>query len=254
MEKLQWFKFSPTDWKMGKIQRLPAETQIRFISLLCLYWNKDCVMSYDDAEVEIDKEHLDLLINKRVIKLYDGSIIIEFLNEQFVEINSTIASKSISGKVGNLKRWHPEVYKKYISGMINLDQALNIAHPSHTDNNPIAEQSQSIADKSREDNNIINPDLSVDWEKLIDQFNDITGKNAIVVNDKTKRQLKARLKEGYTKQNILDAIINCHKDEYHIETGHKYLTLEFISRADKLEKYCSITSATKSKKEKEDKL
>ena len=79
MDKLQWFKFTPTDWIMGKIQRCPEITQARFMRLICLYWNKECVLSYEDAEIEIDKEHLDILISKKIIKIEDNFLLIEFL-------------------------------------------------------------------------------------------------------------------------------------------------------------------------------
>ena len=65
MDKLQWFKFTPSDWMMGKIQRCPEITQARFMRLCCLYWNKECLLSIEDAEIEIDKEHLDILIAKK---------------------------------------------------------------------------------------------------------------------------------------------------------------------------------------------
>lgn len=152
MEKLQWFKFSPTDWMMGRIQRVPAETQIMFIRLMCQYWNKDCIMSLEDAEIEVEKEHLDLLLNKKIVKSDEGNIIIEFLNEQYAEIGAGKEGKSNNGKIGNLKRWHPKVYNQYITGKINLEQALIIANQSHSDSNPIANQSQNIADKIRVDN------------------------------------------------------------------------------------------------------
>jgi len=89
MEKLTWFKFTPSDWVMGKIQRCPEVTQARFIRLCCVYWNKDCVLSYDEADIEVDKEHLDILISKKVIKLEDGFIGIDFRNEQLLEISKT---------------------------------------------------------------------------------------------------------------------------------------------------------------------
>ena len=73
------------------------------------------------------------------------------------------------------------------------------------------------------------------------RFNEITGKQCRVVNTKTKNQLKARLKEGYTKEDIIHAIKTCFKEDYHKETNHKHLTLEFITRADKLDKYVNIT-------------
>ena len=78
---------------------------------------------------------------------------------------------------------------------------------------------------------------SIDFDKLLIAFNQITNKNCRVVNSKTRAQLKARLKDGYTKQNIKDAIINCYNDKFHKENNHKHLTLEFITRPDKLERY-----------------
>ncbi len=96
MEKLTWFKFTPSDWVMGKIQRCPEITQARFIRLCCVYWNKDCVLTYDEADIEVDKEHLDILINKKVIKLESGFIGIEFLNEQLVSIAKTSEKRRIA--------------------------------------------------------------------------------------------------------------------------------------------------------------
>ena len=79
MDKLQWFKFSYADWRMGKIQRCPEITQLKFLNLCCVYWGKECVLSYEDAEIEIDKEHIDLLIKKKIVLITDGFINISFL-------------------------------------------------------------------------------------------------------------------------------------------------------------------------------
>lgn len=166
MDKLQWFKFSPIDWSMGKIQRCPEETQSRFMRLCCLYWNKECILSKVDAEIEIDEEHLESLIKKRVVKVDGLSIRIDFLNEQFTEIKGSAEEKSILGQKGNLKRWKPDLYAKYESGELSLTDALSIANESLPDSNPIDTQSQIIADKtrkekSREDNKDLLPDGSV---------------------------------------------------------------------------------------------
>lgn len=151
MDKLQWFKFTPTDWIMGKIQRCPEITQARFMRLICLYWNKECVLSYEDAEIEIDKEHLDVLINKKIIKHDNDFICIDFLNEQFKEIECSKEDKSTSAKIGNLKRWHRTIYDRFVKNEFNLEQALLLAYQSQHDCDTIAEQSQTIAEKSREE-------------------------------------------------------------------------------------------------------
>lgn len=102
MDKLQWFKFTPTDWIMGKIQRCPEITQARFMRLICLYWNKECVLSYEDAEIEIDKEHLDILISKKIIKNNNELLVIEFLNEQLENISETSQKR----RDAVLQRWN----------------------------------------------------------------------------------------------------------------------------------------------------
>jgi uncharacterized phage protein (TIGR02220 family) len=89
------------------------------------------------------------------------------------------------------------------------------------------------------DNDINNKPTSikVDWSALINQFNLITGKKTKVISPIVKNKILARLKEGYSKQDFLNAIENCYNDKWHKETNHKHLTLEFISRADKLERF-----------------
>jgi len=155
MEKLQWFKFTPSDWMMGKIQRCPDITQARFLRLCCLYWNKECELSKEDAIIEIDKEHFDCLESKKIISCIDNVINISFLDEQFLEIQEVKDGKSKSGLIGNLKRWHPAIYAKFKSKKISLEDAIKesqtVAKQSHTDSTPIADQSQNIADKKRED-------------------------------------------------------------------------------------------------------
>jgi len=101
MDKLQWFKFMPTDWVMGKIQRCPEITQARFIRLICLYWNKECILNYSDAEIEIDKEHLDILIAKKIVKIENDFLIIDFLNEQLYGIAETSKKR----REAVLQRW-----------------------------------------------------------------------------------------------------------------------------------------------------
>jgi hypothetical protein len=155
MEKLQWFKFTPTDWIMGRIQRCPEVTQARFMRLCCLYWNKECKMLIEDAEIEIDIEHLDILISKKIILTDNFYINISFLDEQLFEIEDNVKDKRTSGLIGNLKRWHIDIYNKFMNKEITLEQAIDmsktIAPLSHPDGTPIAPPSQNIADKIREE-------------------------------------------------------------------------------------------------------
>ena len=228
MDKLQWFKFTPTDWIMGKIQRCPEITQARFMRLICLYWNKECLLTYEDAEIEIDKEHLDLLISKKIIKLVDEFISIEFLNDQLVSISETSQKRRESV----LLRW-AKVKQKDTSVLQDDTNVL-----------------QSDTDKSREDKSILTPakaDDVFDFNKYLETLNQKFSRSFKVVNEKTKKQIKARLKEKYTKQDIIDAINNCVVSEFHKGNGYQYCTPEFFSRADILDRWSDITKLKQSK-------
>lgn len=71
---------------------------------------------------------------------------------------------------------------------------------------------------------------------FLEKFNNSLKRNFKILDNKTKSQLNARIKEGFTIEEILLAAQNCSKDQYHIENP-QYLTPEFITRSDKLQKY-----------------
>jgi len=74
---------------------------------------------------------------------------------------------------------------------------------------------------------------SCDFLKL---FNEITGRKFRILDEKAKRQFNARKREGFTESDFSKAIKNCMDDDYHRDNP-KYLTPEFITRSDKLQKY-----------------
>lgn len=78
---------------------------------------------------------------------------------------------------------------------------------------------------------------SIDFTILLDFINTKTGKSYRVISETVKKKFLCRLKEGYSKEDIGNAIVNACKDDYHISTGYKYLTPEFFSRQDKLDKF-----------------
>jgi uncharacterized phage protein (TIGR02220 family) len=90
--------------------------------------------------------------------------------------------------------------------------------------------SNAIKEKEIKEKEIIN-----NYDFIL-RFNELTGKKLRVFDKKSKSQFEARLKEGFTTDDIETAIKNCLKDKFHIE-NRQYLTPEFITRADKLQKY-----------------
>jgi len=92
---------------------------------------------------------------------------------------------------------------------------------------------------------------TIDFKKLLDFINTQTkriGKQRLrVVNQSVKNKYKARLKEGYTSKDIANSIINACKENHHKDSNYKYLTLEFFSRSNTLDKYGFIPEVSKSK-------
>lgn len=81
----------------------------------------------------------------------------------------------------------------------------------------------------------------IDFDALLAYFNKVSGRSCTVVSPKAKKNYAQRIKDGYTKADIKNAIDNAFKDEFQRkENNFKYTTTEFISRAEKFELYASM--------------
>ena len=162
---------------------------------------------------------------------------------------STLEERSINGRKGNLKKYNLDIYIEFEAGKYTLEQAEQLAKHRKA-SLPDSSATKNIANVAVNVNDNVNdilkqPKVVIDWDALLLQFNQLLKRNHKLITDKAKKQLLARLKDGYTKQDIWNAIQNCFDDEYHKETNHKYLTLEFISRPDKMERYAVEVVKTK---------
>ena len=107
MKSLTWFKFSPSDWMMGRISRQSSDVQIAFLRLCCIYWNNECQMSIAHAELETDG-HFPTLLKLNMIETNGESIVIKFLDIQIEEIYSVKERLSLGGKKSAEKRWNKQ--------------------------------------------------------------------------------------------------------------------------------------------------
>lgn len=92
------------------------------------------------------------------------------------------------------------------------------------------------------DNDIYN----IDYQALLDFVNKTFGRNFKVITDKIKKSYKKLLKDGYKKEDILNAIKNCKDNDYHKQNNYQYCTPEFFSRAETIDKYADRTIVTES--------
>lgn len=92
------------------------------------------------------------------------------------------------------------------------------------------------------------PNMNIDFIKLLKFINQKTGRNFRTINQKVKKKYKARLKEGYTNKDIANSILNACNAKNHKENNYTYLTPEFFSRSDILDKYGFDTKQVSSNK------
>jgi ElaB/YqjD/DUF883 family membrane-anchored ribosome-binding protein len=231
MDKLQWFKFTPSDYMMGKIQRCPEVTQARFLRLCCLYWNKESNLSIEDGIIEIDKEHFDILTSKKVIKVSETHVIIDFLDEQLDDIAQTSKGKSRAAKA----RWdkHKADKKEDACAMQNDADAMHV----HTD------AMQNDADKTIQDNTIQEKpqtpkgdDFNIHCERFVKYVGEQTGRKFKTLNDKNKRKLQSTIKQ-YSWEQIRDAVYYATQNKFHKDNNYQYLTPEFFTRPETIDKY-----------------
>jgi hypothetical protein len=222
-KELPYFKFEPNQWENGNIQMLSREDKGLFIDLCSMYWSR---LGDLPKKLAIQKlcagnaTALDSLCDEQIIEVIDGNIYIKFLSEQLDEFDDLSKQNSENAKIGWIKRRE----KKQLS-----------------ERNATALNSQCENDAIREDKIKENKEIDIDFDKLLESYNTLTGKSTRKVTDKAKRQIKARYKDGYTKTDIWNAMLNCSKDKFHKENNYKYFTLEFITREDKLNNFLSLT-------------
>ena len=102
------------------------------------------------------------------------------------------------------------------------------------------------ADSDSDSDSVNDINKNIDYLALLGFINKTFGRRFEVINDKTKRAYKARLKDGYTKEQINDAIKNAAVSKYHKDNNYQYCTPEFYSRAETIDKYSGITIKTES--------
>ena len=185
---------------------------------------------------ENDKHLSEFLVN--VIRYYRGeknyfkSKIVTKYFKTYRKTMDFIIEAKLKGKLGaDIKAENERVRKQTLEGV--LIESLQ----GKSKEERVKSKEESKNEKTEQ----------LDWSKLLNKFNSITGKKSRVVPSNVKKAILARLKEGYTKADIITGIENCYKDSHHQETNHKYLTLEFISRPDKLEKFVNVTPLAQKK-------
>ena len=171
------------------------------------------------------------------ILLEGKSSVYSFIDE--LEANGYLTKKQVRNSDGKLSSVEYVFYETPVNKEFSPCSDLPLTAEPLTVNRPQL-STNIINNLNNKNSSLVLENQQIDFDKLLVFFNTTTGKNVRVINEKTKKQFNARLKEGYTKADIFNAIKNCYNDDFH-KKNPKYLTLEFISRADKLDKYSNYS-------------
>lgn len=77
----------------------------------------------------------------------------------------------------------------------------------------------------------------IDFEGLLELINKTFERDFRVVSSNVKSKYRARLRDGYTKEDIFRAIMVCKEHDFHVESDFQYCTPTFFSQEKTLEKY-----------------
>jgi len=193
--------------------KLPDEIAGKLIKHIYAYVNDENPKAEDliiDVAFEPIKQQL-----KRDLKLFEN----------------VKTKRSEAGKIGASKRWG------------EMPNDATACEDMANDGKRII----SMAKIAVNDNDNVNDiNSNIDYLALLGFLNKTFGRRFKVINEKTKRAYKGRLKEGYTKEQIIDAIKNAAATKYHKDTNYQYCTPEFFSRAEIIDKYSGLTIVTES--------
>ena len=118
----------------------------------------------------------------------------------------------------------------------------------HTDNTPTdTKNNKGNKEKERKKEEISSnedicrdeprhPPPKDDFKKFIAEFNQIKG-SKYQTTKSVRQSFYARIKEGYTAEQMLQVLKNAMMMKNHIESGYRYITPEFCTRTAKLEMY-----------------
>lgn len=183
-KELPYFQFEPAEYLTKDISFCSLSAQGLFINICAFYWQRECQLTKTQVLRRFNyPDVLKELIQEGIIKTDENeNIVIYFLLTQYESIVEKKSNDSEKGKIGNLKRWHKDIYDKFLKKELSLNDALAIAKESGSDNLAIAKTSQIREDKIKEDkiNNIeqrklkfastLKPYINLYGKELLNEF------------------------------------------------------------------------------------
>ncbi len=182
-KKLDWFKFSATDWLSGSVQLLSDGEKGTFIDLIAMIWKEQGSITVNNIlyrKLRIDNatacERIKSYCELGILVMQDDKLSIKFLDNQMNDIETTSKKNSENAK----KRWDKKKAK--------------------CDRMPIREDKKREEEKRIDNKKENNKQLESAWEIF---WNDYPKKTN---NVNAKKTLFKYLKQGVTIEQICEAM------------------------------------------------
>ena len=142
----------------------------------------------------------------------------------------------------------PSCQKRIDKANVNRQNGKNGGRPKKPKQNPNENPNKTQTERQRErekeseqklkDKKSAKADeLDFDFNKYLDNINKLFGKKLRVVNKKAKQSINARLKEGYQKIDIWNAMQNVANDQWHKDKNYQHCTPQYFAQVKTLDMY-----------------
>ena len=154
-------------------------------------------------------------------------IVLKYFNNYKKTMDFIIKSKEFGKKGKDKITENKDVTYKTLTGVFEppLEDSLQLNSNNKDINSNNKQETKPLTPKGE----------VIDFDILLQTYNKIFSKECRVVNKTVREKYKALLKQGYTKENIHTAMLNCKKDELHKKNNWKYCSIAYFSRTNTMD-------------------
>jgi len=202
----------------------------------------------------VDKATLEATLKAKFEQTENGWIN-QRLEKAVLERENYKNKQSLSGKIGQFWKKAYKLLSKSDAGRLKKQMTDDLII-SFLNENDIKDEStlkgllqgllkQRLSNKADVDVNVIEDiekgvtgekTKKADFQKFVEDFN-LLRKSKFRANKQLEQKFYQRISEGYTPDDILNALKIALQDEFHKNSEYRYITVEFMLRYDKLDKF-----------------
>lgn len=230
---MHYYQFNPKNY-MSKTSFLEPMEDLAYRRML-----DHCYLN--ELPLPVDIEEIAMLIRMRsycdsiktVLRYFFELTDDGYVNETVNKVIDEYHSKSIKAKASADARWEKERSKRANESKNNADASNDDANELQDDCDGNANKEQGTKNKEQ----VLKTNISSVFLFWKTTFNKT---DRTLLKGVRETKIKARLKEGYTVDEIKQAITNVSVSQYHIDAGH--IDIELICRDQShLDKYIALS-------------